>query len=181
MENGFSILPHLAIEFLNGTYKQGVLLEDSMSRKRRTFVFESYGVFNGCEDIADELMEHISKEHQDMTSEAFESNTSFFFDKICLMYSSAFGGMRYMPGFSEMGNNGKFQYIIIAIGLEDREKSKPLLMHELQHAYEDWKLRTKGDSLASKMEDRGYFSNDGIVASKPTTLVVGRIATDESK
>lgn len=156
------LLPHILIEFIYNDYKpdRNMLLEYSFTGNGRRILLEKYGVFPDCEKIADAVINTIvSKPHKHNEDRIVDIDGDYFFEKICLIFDDNMQGTAYRTDISELDDNGKLDVIIFDIGKDVGQFSKPSIMHELQHAYEDWNLKKNGDSSDSSLERKGYFAN----------------------
>lgn len=154
--------PHILIEFIYNDYKpdRRMLLEYSFNRNGRRILLEKYGVFPDCEKIADAVINAIvSKPHKHNEDRIVDIDGDYFFEKICLIFNDNMQGTAYRTDISELDRNGKLDVIIFDIGNDVGQFSKPSIMHELQHAYEDWNLKKNGDSLDNSLDRKGYFAN----------------------
>jgi len=154
------LLPHILIEFIyeSKQNRKGVLLENSTSPEKRRLLLEKYGVFPDCERIADGVMSTIDKEHHDNDREVIKIDNCVFLKKICVFFKEGNSKMSYIPNFTKVDNDGNFEYAVLVVGIDRSYYEKSLLMHELQHVYEDWNLRRKGGSIDSSMKKSGYYN-----------------------
>lgn len=156
------LLPHILIEFIYNDYKPNrkMLLEYSFTGGGRRILLEKYGVFPDCEKIADAVINAIvSKPHKHNEDRIVDIDGDYFFEKICLIFNDKIQGTAYRTDISELDDNGKLDVVIFDIGKDVGQFSKPSIMHELQHAYEDWNMKKNGDSLDNSLDRKGYFSN----------------------
>ena len=166
----FSLLAHLFIEFIHNSYthRRGVLLEQTISRERIRLLLEKYGVFPECERIADQIMVLAEKHHNDRDTEVIKVDNCPFINNIIVVFFDGATRLSYLPDFTQVDDNGNFKTIALALSTDNETNTKSLVMHELQHVYEDWNLRIKGKTLTDEMEKSGYYRaqmqpNDSVV------------------
>lgn len=144
--------PHIFIEYYFRDNGQ-LLSEQTLDVCRKRKLFESYGIFNGCEKIADTILSCVKQ-----SKSTVEVKNCHFIKKIKLFLSGNILSAGYDSANSKVDENGKFDPLIIYINPDNvnNEQLKQLLMHELTHAYQDYNLRGKGLSLAGEHSKYGY-------------------------
>ena len=135
-----SILAHLAI-----SYKENNLY----SRSR--IVLEKYGIYEGCEELAQYVYEKVKKDGMDnqyiFTSDELKSFKNIFFKTIIIdIDTSENTGGQYLDN-EELNDDLLFDEVNINIYLYENRLSevKEILMHELTHAYNNYMMCLKGD------------------------------------
>lgn len=161
---------HILLEFLSRD-DHGFLNEQVVGKHESALLLERYGSFDGCLEIADKLSLLYNR-----FAKFKEKNKTSDYNTISLDLPSGFArridlvidngmdsrSLAYLPDSSEMPDDGFFETIQILVGAnpEMPERIEPsLLSHELQHAYEDFKLRKTGKSLLTKKDNEAYGRN----------------------
>jgi len=162
---------HIFIEFY---YRHGKFLNEHNSKLSFRELNESYGVFNGCNELAKEIYNRIKeiglkngenrvialnlKNHKWIdtievylyTDEVSNVGASYNSSSKIVFY----GGLK--------GNQQKFSPLKLNVNL-NHKNIVISLMHELTHAYEDYNRRTnKKPSLSDKALDNGYYLNNPV-------------------
>lgn len=150
-------LPHLFMEIIHSQSpeRHGVLLESTTVEKNRAALLEKYGIFPECDGIVSQIAPHLKEKHSQYDTVSVEINGSAFLESVTLLFFGD-GGMSYLPDFTSVGPEGKFKSVVIKVGAGMETDDASLLMHELQHVYEDWKLRLNGTSLDDELTKHGY-------------------------
>lgn len=140
--------------------------------------FESLGIFKGCKSIVNYIVDNIENIYANKTINASDISNELFFDKLNLTFdknSDVEINGEYKIGYEDDSKNDdydskrwnndkqKFNFIDITVYNFDDPKSEhqvddlaEILTHELTHAWDDYILRTKGNSsLRNK-----HLSND---------------------
>lgn len=152
---------HFFIEMCYGRKNRyGFIYEQNLSHRDFKTLCESYGVFNGCDKIAEEIINLSEKAYLNgKKSFNININNCSFIDKVEVIFEE--GGMcAYFPNFSKIINK-KFKPLNLKIGLKCvKEKQIALIMHELTHAYEDYQRNIKNvQGLDDKAKKLGYYKN----------------------
>lgn len=152
------LITHIFIEtFFN---HKGLLIEEQLlgSTARRQ-LFESYGVFNGCEGAADDILFKVLDCDKNQTRIVVSPKSlSFFINKVIIQFlpEDSKGRGAYDEKSTKVNEDGTFDEILIYL---NRHKPNRVifttLIHELTHAYQDYCLRQKGSTL----EDYGNAVN----------------------
>jgi hypothetical protein len=155
--------PHLFIEFFYGHDK--MFLSEHMSlRENYHLLLEEYGVFNGCEKMAEQLTDKLNgfKKWGQIISVSFNSE---WVNKINLYSTQGVGEAAYEADNGIWNNNlKKFDEITIDLNVNniDSDDFFPLIMHELTHAYQDYNLRLNGSSLINNLKKLGVNKNQTV-------------------
>ena len=156
------LITHLFIEaYFN---RKGLLTEEHfLYGKERKQLFESYGVFDGCEEAAEEILDVIQSHLQkngngNATVYCYPESLSFFTEEVVIRLSEDFRYCAYSHGSSNFNDkDGRFSFIYLKINPKlERSTLLVALMHELTHAYQDYNLRIKGSSLTQVAKKEGY-------------------------
>lgn len=156
------LITHLFIEaYFN---RKGLLTEEHfLYGEERKQLFESYGVFDGCEEAAEEILDVIQSHLQkngngNATVYCYPESLSFFTEEVVIRLSEDFRYCAYSHGFSNFNDkDGRFSFIYLKINPKlERSTLLVALMHELTHAYQDYNLRIKGSSLTQVAKKEGY-------------------------
>lgn len=132
-----SILQHIAI-----SYKHNC---------KNHIVLEKYGIYDGCEELAQHIADHVIKNGADnqyeFTKDDLKEFNNVFFKKIFVdVDTSDDRGAEYNDGLSEVGDDGFFEKVYIDVFIYEEHIKKELkesLMHELTHAYNDYVMKVK--------------------------------------
>lgn len=155
-ENSSLLLPHVYIEFYYGDGFKNELYEKYDSFER-TQIVEKHGVFLGCELIAKKVLEWIKNSKSKIIKVPISNCLFTNYIKININDFVKEAGYSFTESdFNK--NNKKFDTIVIY--LNKNSIKLPPIMHELQHAYEDYQLRLKNLSLNIKAEKQEYFENE---------------------
>lgn len=126
-------------------------------------LFEQYGIFKGCEDIARNVVNTIKNYYKD-SKLLYVPVGNWFIDTIRVYITNTEGfSAAYQPNSTLMDENGRFSVLSIAVDIKSIEGSDNflgLIMHELTHAYQEYNLLQKGMSLKSNQTDLGYYKNE---------------------
>lgn len=163
MTNEFETFPaHLFIDVVYGNKKHGgFIYEQTVPIKEKYIIQESFGVFSGCEDIAERVFEecgHLQNNGSDRTIIICGDNLFIKTIFIKLVESST-GGFSTK---SKIDRDNKYNPLIITIPnrLVGKNELKPLIMHELTHAYENYnRIKNKADDIQDVMDKIGYEKN----------------------
>jgi len=171
-----SILAHLAI-----SYKENNLY----SRSR--IVLEKYGIYEGCEELAQYVYERVKKDGMDnqytFTSDELKSFKNIFFKTLIVdIDTSENAGGQYLDN-EELNGDLLFDEVNINIYLYENRLSevKEILMHELTHAYNNYIMCLKGDngyinaakSLMYKNIQKNSSNDNEFLIKKALYLLLG--------
>lgn len=134
---------------------------------RIKILFEEYGVFNGCEKIAREIMK-IVKNAKQLSFTVKMKNCDFI--ETMEIHLTNENGAGFNSLNSSINNNGKYDPLSLTIGmkvLDNDEDALPSIMHELLHAHQNYNLYLKNTSLYDEISKTGYFKNQ---ANPPSML-----------
>ena len=151
---------HLFVEMCYGREnKFGFIYEQKLPHRDFNYLCEAYGVFDGCYDLAQELYSFGALNHFDSDLTYKPKNTDFI-DTINLSFVYA-DTSSYQPTLSNIKND-KFQPLTIEIGFKGKENVViSSIMHELLHAYEDYKRKSELTiGLHQKARNIGYYKNN---------------------
>lgn len=161
MNNLFENLrTHIFIEFFFRTNKG--LINEQRTRVNKRKLFESYGIFNGCYEIAARLMD-IIRQNSDKSYFSLKINNCSLIEKL-EVYITDTNYAGFVTDESYINENGKYEPLTLEFGEEiiyNDDEALPLLMHELIHAYQNLKLYMKNpnNTLTSIGEKTKYFKN----------------------
>ena len=160
-----SFTTHCFIEFYYNTDK-GFLTEHNSSYTFK-HLNESYGVFDGCRDIAenisDDLVKYLGKRVTTAISKQIDNSWIKTLNLYLYNSDRENVGASYVPSLSKIINNIGFQPLTIRINLHNKTRREIILalMHELTHAYEDYNRFVKGKpSIDDESKRLGYYLND---------------------
>ena len=150
----YSILQHLAIE-----YKENNLYS------KNHIILEKYGVYDGCEELAQFISDKVEKEGMDnqyeFTKDELLKFSNIFFEKIIIDIDTFEDkGGEYLDN-EELNSNLLFDEVIINLYLNENHlnKVKETLMHELTHAYNNYIMILKGDNGYIKTSKSLLYQN----------------------
>ena len=150
-------LSHMMIEFIyNENRKFGFYFNESVFHTEQ--MFEKYGVFSDCKNIAEEI---ISTNYNSQNILKIQISENSLTDSVILDFT-VFDNIdaAYEPSVSVYNNvKKKFDEITIVISNKN-SLNLPTIMHELQHAKEDLEFRKKGYDLSTIMNAYGYTKLD---------------------
>lgn len=146
---------HLFIEMVHGCHFGGLIEEQMISREKFKLLSESFGVFDGCEKLAEKVATNVLEMARDGSTITYFNLNSNFIDFVIICLDSDGSKCAY-DTTSKLNDKNKFDPLILRFGT-DVIKSHSLkadIMHELTHAYEDWARRSTGseelDDVAKK-------------------------------
>ena len=153
---------HLFIEMCyRKKNKQELIYEQKLNRKKFKLLSESYGVFDGCYELAVDIyhrtIEEAMRQNYDFV---YEPSNCDFIEKI-IIYVQDDEVSGYLSQESKI-INGKFNPLSIYVGISVINEQDVIssIMHELTHAYEDYNRQKKGaKSIDQKSNDIGYYKN----------------------
>lgn len=152
---------HLFIEYFSS--KTMFLNEEFGITKKQ--LFEQYGVFDGCDDIARKIIKTLET-YPDSNS-VFVPIGNSFIDSVYAERKDADGikTAAYLPTISTFrkDENNKERFSQVTIYIKKNANKHELfgsIMHELTHAYQDICMKNNGLSMTDKLKDFGYHLND---------------------
>lgn len=122
------------------------LYEQVAGKEYKHLIFEKYGVFDGCEEIAYELEDYAKEAYsRDMKSFAYTPSENCLANEIEAIFVR--GRSCTFKSNSIISSNGKYSILRLNIGLDSLLENNIFgsLMHELVHAYENAR-RIEGES-----------------------------------
>ena len=161
-----NLFTHIFIEFY---YRNGKFLNEHNSKLTFRQLNESYGVFDGCYELAKQIYNNI----KEINLKSGESRVLNLHIKNC-KWIDTFEIMVYYDENSNTGaayntssqivksvnNTRKFLPLKLSVNLASN-KIVINLMHELTHAYEDYNRKINDKpSITDKALDNGYYSNN---------------------
>lgn len=153
---------HLLVELYCGSHNRfGLIDEQTMSPSNFNILAESYGVFNGCFELAEDIMSRCTlKRIELMDAFSFRPNGNPLTDMVSVSISEE-NYCLYHPDACSIGKNGKYRNLAITISMRAIEKHQVArIMHELIHAYEDLRrINNKAESLNNIVLKTGYAKN----------------------
>jgi len=170
------LISHILLEFLSGD-NDGLLVEQFFDPSEKKILLEKYGCFDGCVELANAISyryaDFVSQlNHSIISKKSFVVNTnnSFVHDVIVELNANlSVGNLGYLFNSGIIGNDGKFEHIKIIIGIKEKVPNSippSVISHELQHAYEDWKLKSNGSALNKKKDSKLYVTNNSSIPQK---------------
>lgn len=136
----YNILQHLAIKY-----------KENHVYSRRRVILEKYGIYNGCEELANFIYKEVKKKGMDyqytFDRNDLKSFPNIFFNKIIIdIDCSSNDGGEYIDNDS-LNDDLLFDEVNINIYQYENNISevKEILMHELTHAYNNYMMILKGD------------------------------------
>lgn len=151
------LITHIFIEaYFN---HKGLLIEEQLLRStERRKLFESYGIFNGCEEAAYSILSDVLDCKENQSQIVVSPKTlRFFVKKVVINLTLTQGNGGYDPDITVVNKDGTFDRIYIYLNRhKDQDTILTTLMHELTHAYQDYCLHKKSNSLAQQSQQSGY-------------------------
>ena len=152
-----SLLTHIAIDYILESHQYEL--------------FEKYGVYDGCKELVDYIINKVIKKYkqnytlikEDLNKENFKNFTNIFFDKLIITIkisnNSSEGG--YVNNkYNKLNKDNKFDYIEFEFNINKNKFEhdlRSLLYHELTHAYQEYcMLLTNKDNLYNSLEKQHY-------------------------
>lgn len=165
MDNLFT---HIFIEFY---YRKGKFLNEHNSKLTFRKLNESYGVFDGCYELAKQIYNNIKK----MSLKNGESRVLNFpiknskwietFEIMVYYDENSNTGAAYNPSSQIVkSDNNTWKYLPLKLNVNLAFNNIVVnLMHELTHAYEDYnrKINNKS-SITDKAFENGYYLNNSV-------------------
>lgn len=163
-----NLFRHIFIEFY---YRNGKFLNEHNSKLTFRKLNESYGVFDGCYELAKQIYNHL----KEMSLKSGESRVL----NLDIKNSKWIDSLEIMIYYDENSNTGASYNTSSQIVklVNNRRKYLPLklsvnlasnnivinLMHELTHAYEDYNRKINDKpSIADKALENGYYLNNSV-------------------
>lgn len=150
---------HLFVELFYREHK-GFILEQAVNESRN-LLFEEYGVFNGCEKIAREIVKIVQDNFNfERSYYTIKMKNCDFIDSLQIMITNEYGAGFDTNG-SKLDANFVYNPLCLQIGKKiiwNNDDALPCVMHELLHTYQNINLAKKGYSLRDKLNKVGYFN-----------------------
>lgn len=150
-----SLLSHIAIEYKVNDIGEG-----------RRIVNEKYGIYDGCEELADFIIRDIWKNididgQYEYTKDQLKNLKNVFFHKIVVDIDTSCDAGGECDDSFDIGNDLLADEIWINIYNDDPTKSslKGTLMHELTHLYNNYMMLLKGDQNFIKTSRSTMYRN----------------------
>ena len=145
---------HFFIEFYYRVEKR--FLTEHFEIKKQKLLFEKFGVFDGMDDIIRTVFSAYTKTNK---TKAVVKINRFFINNITLNILSKDNTFNYLSNNNKPDENGRLDLTFSVVGGLPFNDFCVLFAHELQHAYEDYNLKQKDDSILNKAEKSGYNKN----------------------
>lgn len=140
----------------------GFIFEQTVREEEKKLLFEKFGIFDGCEELAINIEEICIRAYNDgAKSFIFKPRNKCIADNIIV---------EFVPGFScgfvpdSVITNGETydkMHLKIATGTLEKGRLIPSIMHELIHAYENlMRIKHKAKSITQKSEEIGYQNSN---------------------
>lgn len=150
-----SLLSHIAIEYKVNDIGEG-----------RRIVNEKYGIYDGCEELADFIIKDVWKNididgQYEYTKDQLKNFKNIFFHKIVIDIDTSCDDGGECDDNIDIGNDLLADEIWINIYNDDPTKSslKGTLMHELTHLYNNYMMLLKGDQNFIKTSRSVMYRN----------------------
>ena len=153
---------HFFIEMYYNREKKngGFIYEEKLDHSHFTQLCESYGVFNGCEEITKEIMDivdYMLKNNVEIFKTKINNNT--FIENVEIKLTNSSSSAFYSDSQIK---NGKYNPLRLSIGFDTSKKKNIIssIMHELLHAYENQQRRiNNAPSMGKVARTIGYDKN----------------------
>lgn len=165
MDNLFT---HIFIEFY---YRKGKFLNEHNSKLTFRKLNESYGVFDGCYELAKQIYNNIKK----MSLKNGESRVLNFpiknskwietFEIMVYYDENSNTGAAYNPSSQIVkSDNNTWKYLPLKLSVNLASNNIVInLMHELTHAYEDYNRKINDKpNITNKALENGYYLNNSV-------------------
>ena len=164
-----NLATHCFIEFF---YRKGnKIINEHNSPLSIKQLNESYGLFDGCHEIAKEIYDNIkNKEFYDgnarMVSIPMKNEWIDTIDVLIYSDNNTSFAASYNPSSKLIHTTNGIQFCPLKLSVNiNADNIIVYLMHELTHAYEDYNRRTKKQaSITDKALSNGYFINKNLGA-----------------
>lgn len=150
-----SLLSHIAIEYKVNDIGEG-----------RRIVNEKYGIYDGCEELADYIVKDIFSRHSfddasQYRKENLENIKNIFFKELIVDIDTSSDDGGECDDEISINNDLLVDEIYINIYLSNPTKSevKGILMHELTHIYNNYMMQLKGDKNFIKTSRSAMYQN----------------------
>ena len=150
-----SLLSHIAIEYKVNDIGEG-----------RRIVNEKYGIYDGCEELADFIIKDIWKNididgQYEYTKDQLKNLKNVFFHKIVVDINTSCDAGGECDDNIDIGDDLLVDEVWINIYNDDPTKSslKGTLMHELTHLYNNYMMLLKGDQNFIKTSRSTMYRN----------------------
>lgn len=152
---------HFFIEMCyNRKNRFGFIYEQNLRGNDFKRLCESYGLFNGCDVLAEQIYEKFCEANEKGLSEFSMVIDNSEFINIIDVYLMR-GQISSFDTSSVIDEDNKYNPLILDLGTDATPRQmKGLLMHELTHAYENYiRIAKNKKSLIQKAADSGYGKN----------------------
>lgn len=150
-----SLLSHIAIEYKVNDIGEG-----------RRIVNEKYGIYDGCEELANYITNDIFSRHAfDDASQYSKENLgdikNIFFKELTVDIDTSSDDGGECDDEISIGNDLLIDeiYINIYLGNPTKSEIKGILMHELTHIYNNYIMQLKGDKNFIKTSRSAMYQN----------------------
>lgn len=154
---------HFFIEMCYGRKNEyGFIYEQKLTSDRFFKLCESYGIFDGCQELTEEILENLYIAiNRDIKNYMFNPKNNSFAKTILLKITDY--GYNFYSGYESKFKDNKFDPLVICIdnsAISDNA-SKPAIMHELTHAYQEYRhFLNNTDGLVKQAQRLGYSKNN---------------------
>lgn len=155
---------HLFIEFFFKHDKM-FLSEHMQPKENLHLLLEQYSVFPGCYEMASELNQKVNElPHKNNSKITVTFNNDWVKDVNLMYFDKVSEAAYWVDGSKWNYNDSNFKEITIFLNIPKIQPDSliPLLMHELTHAYQDYKFRVNGSSYLEKARKQGTSKNPTI-------------------
>ena len=152
-----SLLTHIAIDYILESHQYEL--------------FEKYGVYDGCKELVDYIINKVIKKYkqnytlikEDLNKENFKKFTNIFFDKLIItikISNNTSNGGYINDKNKNLNKDHIFDYIEFEFNINKdkfEHDLRSLLYHELTHAYQEYcMLLANKDNLYNSLEKQHY-------------------------
>ena len=150
-----SLLSHIAIEYKVNDIGEG-----------RRIVNEKYGIYDGCEELANYITNDIFSRHafddaSQYSKESLGDIKNIFFKELTVDVDTSSDDGGECDDEISIGNDLLVDeiYINIYLGNPTKSEIKGILMHELTHIYNNYIMQLKGDKNFIKTSRSAMYQN----------------------
>lgn len=154
------LITHTFIDLFFGNRRGLLVAENTYAKHDRIKLFESYGVFNGCEDAAKYIADNVItlRDFKKITLQPPSLSGITEAVRVEVVDGNGTAGS-YIPSRSAWNGKDRFEYCTIFINskyLDDYPNLYKTLMHELMHLYQDYNFRAKKIDINAYASKYGY-------------------------
>ena len=173
------LITHTFIDLFFNKERGLLVVENTYAKHNRIKLFESYGVFDGCEEAAKYIVDNVItlRDFKKITLQPPSLSGITEDVRVEVVDGNGTAGS-YIPNRSAWNGKDRFDYCTISINskyLNDSVNLYNTLMHELIHLYQDYNFRRKNADINANAHRYGY--SNVIDSSLTETGLIKTIST----